>query len=342
MDAIAQLDDAGKALRILYSSTDRVAGQGLLAASGAVCFPKSKPGPSGWPVIAWAHGTTGTSDECAPSRKARPDRDATYLNTWLREGYVVVAADYQGLGIAGPHPYLHARAQACSGFDAERTVLGMDGVSNRVAIVGQSQGAGAAFATASYAQRYAPDIDLRGTLATGTPNLGRPDPTPVPADRVDTGLAYVIYAAATVQLLNPASADLDLFTSNELPAFKHSARACVWEMFDQIRKERLTSQSTLVPGAMLKMLRAAGPSIRYPTLKLSKPIFTGIGGADIDVSTAQQIQLSDDACKAGTDVVKHVYQGLHHSETVNASLPDSMPFVLALFAGISAVSTCGT
>ena len=51
--------------------------------------------------MAWAHGTVGIADKCAPSWAGRSQRDVDYLNHWLGQGYVVVASDYQGLGVPG-------------------------------------------------------------------------------------------------------------------------------------------------------------------------------------------------------------------------------------------------
>jgi aryl-alcohol dehydrogenase-like predicted oxidoreductase len=70
---------------------------------------------------AWAHGTIGTADVCAPSWAGRSERDITYLNHWLDQGYAVLASDYQGLGTPGGHPYLTTRPEAYS----ERLIAGI-------------------------------------------------------------------------------------------------------------------------------------------------------------------------------------------------------------------------
>ena len=54
------------ARRVLYRST------GLdgrpVAVSGVVILPLGEPPPGGWPIIAWAHPTSGIVPRCAPSR----------------------------------------------------------------------------------------------------------------------------------------------------------------------------------------------------------------------------------------------------------------------------------
>ena len=60
--------------------------------TGAVYLPAGPPPDGGWPVVSWAHGTTGVGDACAPSH----GYDVTiltreYLKAWLAAGFAVVA-----------------------------------------------------------------------------------------------------------------------------------------------------------------------------------------------------------------------------------------------------------
>src|SRR5438034_10288276 len=57
---------AGKAYLVLYRS--RSLGGKPIAVSGVVETPRRRPPARGWPVVSWAHGTTGIADACAPSR----------------------------------------------------------------------------------------------------------------------------------------------------------------------------------------------------------------------------------------------------------------------------------
>ncbi len=38
-------------------------------ATALVFTPKRAVPAKGWPIVAWAHGTTGVADQCAPSQK---------------------------------------------------------------------------------------------------------------------------------------------------------------------------------------------------------------------------------------------------------------------------------
>ena len=68
-----------------------------MAASGAIFAPDEPPPVGGWPVIAWAHGFTGTARRCAPSLM-RNLNEGPFLSMYVKLGYAVVAADYAGLG----------------------------------------------------------------------------------------------------------------------------------------------------------------------------------------------------------------------------------------------------
>jgi pimeloyl-ACP methyl ester carboxylesterase len=335
------LQDAGRQLRILYTATDGVSGQGVMATSGAVFIPKGQVPAQGWPIVAWAHGTVGIADRCAPSRNRRTERDAKYLNAWLREGFVVVATDYERLGIGGPHLYFQARAEAFAVLDSVRAVLGgMPDLSNRIIVVGQSQGGHAAFATAGYAPSYAPELNVRGTVATGTPYIGRNNPPVIPPDQVNPTLAYLMYFVRTAEVLDDNFKDADFFTPRALPVYGQSDTLCVAPLEAAVVEAGLTRANALVPGNFAKAAAQLAKNFVYPTLHLTQPLFMGTGERDIDVSAEQQIALANDACGAGTRVVQRVYPNQDHSGTVNASLVDSIPFVRQVLADEPIATTC--
>src|SRR3954454_7682675 len=65
-----RLSSQGRDYLALYRSTglDGTA----VAESGAVVLPPDrKPPKGGWPILAWAHGTTGLAGKCAPTRMPR-------------------------------------------------------------------------------------------------------------------------------------------------------------------------------------------------------------------------------------------------------------------------------
>jgi alpha-beta hydrolase superfamily lysophospholipase len=172
--------------RILYHSRD-VAG-GDIAVSGYAVVPSSAAPKGGRAIVTWAHGTTGTARICAPSLFS-PSTASTYfppgfsslltdgiyltpnLGGLLAAGYVVAATDYEGLGAPGVSPYLVGLPAAQSVLDAARAARQLPGshTSNKVVILGHSEGGQAALFAGQIAKTYAPDLDVAGTVAIAPP-----------------------------------------------------------------------------------------------------------------------------------------------------------------------------
>ena len=145
-----------------------------IVASGFILLPKGKAPKEGWPILAWAHGTTGVADTCAPSSDYVGGPVHIYqqiaekaLNAWLARGYAVVAPDYQGLGTPSGHPYMNAQSQLHTVVDAVRTThhLKPYKFNKNWYVMGHSQGGAASLAVAAYGQKDAPELNLRGAIA---------------------------------------------------------------------------------------------------------------------------------------------------------------------------------
>jgi len=152
-----------KAWRVIYRSSG-VNGEQVVD-SGVIVAPVGMPPPGGWPVVAWAHPTTGIARKCAPSLGAHFDRTVPDLAQLVRRGFVVAATDYQGLGTQGPHPYLVGTSAAYSILDSVRAARWVAGAGARYVVWGHSQGGHAALWTGQLAMRYAPDLNLLGVAA---------------------------------------------------------------------------------------------------------------------------------------------------------------------------------
>ncbi|WP_436897854.1 alpha/beta hydrolase [Acinetobacter gyllenbergii] len=135
-------------------------------------FVPGGPTPAGgWKIVAWAHGTTGVADQCAPSRNITNPVIQGMISQFLEAGYVVVAPDYEGLGEPSGrelHPFLNVKSEAYSITDAvvaARSYLAEQGklVSRQWMTVGHSQGGQAALGAAQYESRA--KLDYKGTIA---------------------------------------------------------------------------------------------------------------------------------------------------------------------------------
>ncbi|MFW7268227.1 lipase family protein [Gluconacetobacter sp. Hr-1-5] len=351
LDPADGVPGSGPALAITYLSTDGVTGVGLVPVTGEVIYPAGTPPPGGWPIVAWAHGTVGIAAACAPSRNPHSVRDQDYLGAWLRRGFAIVATDYQGLGAGGTHPYLNARAEAYSVLDGVRAALaGLPDLRDTIMLVGQSQGAGAAFAAASYAPAYAPTLDIRGTVATGIPYM-TPEITKAlmagahggagktPKGQADPVVAYALLIAAAEAGLDPAFDPSAAFTPRAMRAFRAASATCLSGLLDIVRDDGLTRANSFRP-TLPHVLAPALKTMAFPTLKLAAPLFVGTGTEDRDVAPQGQLLLVRDACRAGTTVQAHLYRGLDHGQTVMASLPDSESFTRAVMSGAPVTPDC--
>ncbi|WP_322048800.1 lipase family protein [Paraburkholderia sp. J67] len=340
------LVNAGRNIRILYSSTNGVDNHTPVVVSGALYLPKGTPPKDGWPLMAWAHGTVGTADVCAPSFAGRSARDTAYLNYWLSQGYAIVATDYQGLGTAGLHPYGLTRPLAYDVLDSIRAVQRGDfSLSSRVLVFGQSQGARAGFATAVYAKHYAPELDIVGLIATGSPYATAKLKTKstehgLTSTSVDPTFAYVILRFGTAALLDASFSPGDYLNAKAMSVFDLSQRACLPDLEQKVVSEGVTASESFKRPWPKALVDEFTQQAAYPALDSSIPIFMGTGGKDVDVYTADQLKLDEDACMTGDRIEFHLYPALDHSGAVNGSLPDSTLFAKRAFLGEHIAGNC--
>ncbi len=157
--------------RIMYQ-TETLNGS-KIPASAYVLWPYlPRTQPDGYPVVGWAHGTSGGFGNCAPSHV----KDLWYQSeapyTLALQGYVVVAPDYAGLGVnkdaeGNPilHPYLAFQAQGNDLFDAVQAAqTAFQDLSKHFVLIGHSQGGGVAWGTAQR-QALRPVKGYLGTVA---------------------------------------------------------------------------------------------------------------------------------------------------------------------------------
>ncbi|MET8422699.1 lipase family protein [Nocardia sp. NPDC004860] len=170
------------ATRMMYVSSDTH--DAPTAVVGTLLQP-SVPwtGPGERPLIAYAGGTKGQGDQCAPSKLMtqvvgyQPPADITFeydllaLYSLLARGMTVVVTDYHGLGTPDVHDYLNRKSQAYALLDAARAALQLPGTGlnpgTPVALYGYSQGGMASAGAAELQPSYAPELNVRGAYVGG-------------------------------------------------------------------------------------------------------------------------------------------------------------------------------
>lgn len=153
----------GIGYRILYR-TERPDGSKTF--SSGMVFSPYNPGQNK-PVLAWAHGTLGLGADCTPSRLEDP-ANISWLADAMGQGWVVVATDYAGQGTPGTQGYLIGAAEARDVLNSVRAARNMSetNAGNQYVIWGHSQGGNSALFSASMSKAYAPELDLKGTVAS--------------------------------------------------------------------------------------------------------------------------------------------------------------------------------
>ncbi|MDY6999892.1 MAG: prolyl oligopeptidase family serine peptidase [Actinomycetota bacterium] len=339
LDPALSLTGAGQAYRVLYSTVDQHDRPAV--STGAVFLPHGPAPEGGFPVIAWAHGTVGLGDDCTPSALPRSPRDDEYLSHWLDQGYAVVASDYAGLGTPGLMSYLNSVTTAHGVVDSVIAAQDMGlPLSREWAIVGQSQGGGAAVASARWATEFSAGtgLDYRGVVATGTPanidkfvtqagpDLQLPELGPV-------ANAYTAYILAAFREARP---DLDVnsvLSPAGLAAAERAETVCVRpltaELADLTPAAFFTAPLSSIPGVPEALYEYMGT----PSTGFDRPIFLGVGLLDRDVPPASTLSFYDQLVANNQNVTLHVYPEEDHSGTVLASMADSTPFLRNVFAG---------
>ncbi|MCU1330032.1 MAG: hypothetical protein JWN34_5402 [Bryobacterales bacterium] len=342
------LANSSKGLRVLYTSTNGIDDRTPITVSGAVYFPKGPLPAGGWPVVAWGHGTVGIADVCAPSWAPRTQRDTDYLNAWLAQGFAIAATDYQGLGTPGVHPAGIVKSEAYGVLDSARSAIAeFRQLSNSVIIVGQSQGARAGVSAALLAHQYAPDLKIKGTVATGVPGgppyAGATKAPQIPVPESAGGGANARLAVLRLLRLRAVDPAFDLtgyLSDAAKPVVDAALTGCSAAMEQAASRTHLTAENVFrkVP---LSAVENAAPYQRYPNPpRFAQPLFVGTGLSDVTAFPEGQYNFVMAACYEGSTVEAHYYSGLDHSGAVNASLVDSIPFVRKVLAGQHVTGNC--
>ena len=311
-----------KNYRVLYKQVG-IHGTAVVV-SGMVSIPNGQAPKAGWPVITWAHGTTGIADQCAPSRMAVYSSDGPdampLLTSWVKSGYAVLRTDYEGLGTPGPHPYLIGVSEGRGVLDIVRAARHLDPqLSDRVIISGHSQGGHAALWAASLAKSYTPEISLRGVIAFAPASHIATEAgflKSVSATSL-TGLAATIFRGLDIgypslhiaSLLTPAAAALYPQTLTKCLNQLDAANS-----FGGLPLNQLVQQTANLAPAIAD-LQNNDPG----KLKIGAPVVLAQGLADTTVLPAFTQQLSVSLAGVGDKVTLDTYKKATHATVLAAA-----------------------
>lgn len=312
-----------------------------IVVSGYALLPAGAPPRGGWPVLAWAHGTTGIADTCAPSGDyaggpihAYESAMESVLDWWLAHGYAVVATDYQGLGTPGGHPYMDATSQLHTVDDAVRALhaLRPGAFSPDWLVMGHSQGGAAALAVAARGQADLPQFKLRGAIAIAPGGYryaaimeylkAHPQPP------VGVALFFPIMLEGA-QTADP-QLDVEKLISPDLQPLMDLARSrCLAELRTEVKQ---APQAVFKPGADLAPLTAYLDRQAIEHMAPTVPVMLVQGSADQLVDARGTQAYYRQICAADATALYHAVPDGSHGDALAQSPAAAQDFLAFLDA----------
>ncbi|MCD9624896.1 alpha/beta fold hydrolase [Rhabdothermincola salaria] len=323
----------GTTWRVMYHS-ESTRGDDI-AVTGMVMAPEGPAPDGGWPIISWAHGTTGIADQCAPSLE--PADLAVLANPLLERGYVVTATDYEGMGTPGRHPYIAGESEARGTIDIVRAAEDLDAdldLSDRYLVWGHSQGGHAAMFTLEIGEQWAPELEQVGVVA------GAPPSQLLLINAALQTSPFRYYIAMAAAGLNAAYGDeaapLDeVLTPEGLEFLDNVDEGCTAELREAAAGiEDFAALQLADPAdvpAWNELLVANDPG-SFDTAR-DAPLLIIQGGEDEQIPVASSALLFDQLCEIGQVVQRWVYPGQSHAGVVLPSSGDMLRWIDDRFAG---------
>ncbi|MCJ0978367.1 alpha/beta hydrolase [Rhodococcus sp. ARC_M12] len=328
-----------QAARVVYRSMQP--GVGEREVSGTVFTPSGDAPEGGWPVISYAHGTTGIEQACAPSRSASLLGASALVQGYTTAGFAVAITDYEGLGHPGNHAYLDNITAGYDVIDAVRALRNVfPDVGSEWAAFGGSQGGGAAWAANELADSYAPELDLVGAvaLAPAANMVGLVDKAIAGTLTDDQGplLQWVLESLAR----RDPSLNLDDYRRGDAAQDWAALTGCTADKAgareDAVKR---LGDKDFAPNsdAAADALRQALARMAVPRGPASAPMLVAYGDADTYIDAAWTDAALAQACALGDVVTIDRQAGRGHGD-VNGDAVNQ--WIADRFAGVPAQNDC--
>jgi alpha-beta hydrolase superfamily lysophospholipase len=351
-----QLPGGTTLFRIQYVSVS--ADEAIVPATAFVAFPFARPRyGEPYKMVAFAHGTIGTTYGCAPST-AFNLYDYDTVSPLLLAGYAVVGADYAGLG--NNYTKAYWEANTLNAYDVVYSAVAAKKawpklLTKEWVAIGHSQGGGTAWGVAESNALDGCGLELLGSVPL-EPGARFADEVAyaieassqasAPATALEALAAYTGFVYAAVDAFNPSVVE-DIFTPVMVERFKlgEELGMCFYleaslvgdvvtvEGLSGVIKNFTLLDETLqnyqaVTGAgtgrkakvpMLVVQSIADETVPFPVVAKAVQATCGAGGAAVEFS---------------------VYSALDHSAAASASAPEWLRWIGDRFAGVPALKKC--
>jgi pimeloyl-ACP methyl ester carboxylesterase len=325
--------------RILYHSRS-LSGQDI-AVSGFAIVPTAAAPNGTRPVYAWAHGSAGQADRCAPSHHLRSNLPP-YGGQLVDRGAALVATDYQGLGTPGEPTFSVGIAEGHAVLDSVRATKQLPGVGRLgpVVIAGHSQGGGAALWAAQLAHSYAPRLDVRGVVALA------PGGQLATQERAFGRRPFSDYLGATLWVIDGfraaygARLDLRPLTKAARADLARVANECGEETIARWRGRSVRAvfaRDPLAVPSIVELLDENSPGGSDPHV----PIFLAHGSRDEQIPVRVSAELEARYCRLGATVTRRVYDA-DHDGVIDVASRAVLAWINDRVHGRPAPSSCST
>jgi pimeloyl-ACP methyl ester carboxylesterase len=317
---------------VLYHTSSP--GERDVAVSGVISVPKGTPPAEGWPIISWAHGTTGNAPQCAPSHSPSENVEQRLLDGFVDAGYAVAQTDYEGEGTPGVHPYFANVAGAHDTIDIVRAARALyTQISNRWIVMGHSEGGTVALFAASVAPSWAPGLRLLGAVSYA------------PASDITDALGYAMTHAqptrtlALVMMMVQGIASTDpaidlhrILSAKGMALLPQLQTFCAGNLMDSPAWNAIAPSSLFQPDAPMDRLIHDFASNEPLNLPIHVPLLLEQGDQDELVSPSLTQALHSNLRGNGVNVQLDMVDGANH-DTVLARSFDRVKAWLATLHG---------
>jgi hypothetical protein len=335
--ALAAAASAATYLRYVSTAPDKSA----IEVSGAVFLPKGAAPHGGWQVVAFAHGTSGVVNNCAPTNSPILFGNDTVVAALLNDRKAVVMTNYQGLDGPGKAPYLDTPS---SGYDVLNSVraaqtLGLP-LSKDIVLVGLSQGGRATESAAESAKTYAPELKVLGNVLL-SPAL-RIDLAQSVGAKTLSAAQYLIlpYLVEAVRYRNSGYSYDKVLHGGLLAAAPRLESTCTGQF---TAEDGALAQSATAPDAQFVDADARRAFADYeangnlPKTATDIPTYISRGDNDTLVNTVWGNQAVTDMCRIGIPVQDTLLSGGH--DAFAAGVEQWTAWINDRFAGAPATAT---
>jgi pimeloyl-ACP methyl ester carboxylesterase len=343
----AALPHAAQNVLVLYHTTS-VDGRDV-AVSGTVAVPSGAPPTGGWPVISWAHGTTGDGPSCTPSLDAADGPQHWYLgpvdallDSFVQRGYAVVQTDYEGQGTPGVHPYLVGVAEGRDVVDMVRAARAVSPqLGSRFVVMGHSQGGQSALFATSLAPAWAPELHVLGGVALAPASHLAPWLRGLTTRQEPyLGFGFAALLIRGYASIDPAIRADRLLSDSALPLQAQLTDRCVLGLIKPDSWAGLPPAKAFRADADLAPLLRQADANEPGSLAYGVPVLMLQGTADTTVSPASTDLVRGELCAKRAALTYRAMPGATHNGMLADSFAITQPWIDARFAGAAAPSNC--